>query len=81
MDDPLLKSCLLSAGLEFLICRASFMVTSKSFLAVSITLKELDEYSDWQVGQEDKWSRIAELDVECPCSLTLVAKCRLVLPM
>ena len=29
------------------------MVTSKSFLAVSITLKELDEYSDWQVGQEN----------------------------
>ena len=61
-DDPLLKSCLLSAGLEFLICRASFMVTSKSFLAVSITLKELDEYFDWQVGQEDKWSPTVKED-------------------
>ena len=57
------------------------MVVSKSFLAVSTILNEVTEKFDWQDGQEDKWSRMAEMDVKWACSFTLVAKCRMVLPI
>ena len=76
-DIPCVESCLLRLGFLCLMCNASFMLTSKSLLAESITLKLLHE--SLQVVHDDKCSLIAEDEVAC--SLTLVAKYRIVLPI
>ena len=78
-DIPCVDSCLLRLGFLCLMCNASFMLTSKSLLAESITLKLLHELLSLQVVHDDKCSLIAEGEVVC--SLTLVAKCRIVLPI
>ena len=49
-EAPWEYNCLLSWGLEPLMCSASLTVISRLFLPMSMILKELQEYSDLHVS-------------------------------
>ena len=76
-----MNSCLLIVGFLNLIWRASLIVTSKSFLPELIIEKLSHEKFNLHVSHEVKWLDTAEFEGEVPCSFTLVARCRIVLPM
>ena len=56
-------------------------MTSKSFLPESIIEKLSHEKFNLHVSHDDKWLDTAEGEGEVPCSFTLVARCRIVLPI